>query len=216
MLPVKILTNRIRLQLHDKQATEYDDDEILFCLNAGVRFIRRTIISTRPELLMDVQTGKLKSGCNQIKLDTNFISIVDVRANGKSLEVTSPICIQNILEEAKQPAAYYITGFNSVVLYPSPTEDIIYNVFFVPDSKEICDCQCSDSPLPNDFDDALMEYVIIRLSMGNEFDMSQETSVMQIIVNQVETIIANFPDPQHIVTGYWCCGKGDCIDKTGW
>ena len=104
-------------------------------------------------------------------------------------------------ETAENPTAYYLCGFDKLALYPIPTKPVDYAVFYVPDTEEVT--LTDKSPFPNDFDDALVEYAIIRLSMGNEFDMSQELTVMQTVMQQVQELINNFPSPEHRIRGYW-------------
>lgn len=65
------------------------------------------------------------------------------------------------------------------------------------------------SPFPNEFDDMLIEYALIRLSMGNEFDMSQEMSVMSQIVAQLENILRE-RDTVYVISGYYDSLPDDC------
>lgn len=210
MLAVTELINRIRILMHDEIATGYDDNTILFTINSGVRFINRIIKSIKPELLMSFPaTGTLNAGENVICLNNKILSILAVKANGRSLENTSPINI-NLTLEAEEPTAYYLCGFESIALWPIPKNDIEYSVFYVADSKEFT---IEDkTSLPMDFDDALIEYTVIRLSLGNEFDMSQELSVMQSVVEQITSIINNYPNPNYIINDYWS-NDCDCIES---
>ena len=60
-----------------------------------------------------------------------------------------------------------------------------------------------ESPFNNDLNDFVFEYALIRASLGNEFDMSQETSVMGTIVSQVEFMLENRVPKAVDVEGYW-------------
>lgn len=201
MLAIKELINRIRILAHDEVETGYDDSTILFNINAGIRFINRIIKATKPELLMSFPaTGTLNAGESVICLNDKILSILAVKANGRSLKTTSPISV-DLTKTTEDPESYYLCGFECIALYPTPTKDVDYSVFYVKDTPEVeAD---GVSPLPNDFDDALIEYSVIRLSMGNEFDMSQEFSVMQTVVDQVMGIIYSYPSAEKNIDGYW-------------
>ena len=59
-----------------------------------------------------------------------------------------------------------------------------------------------NSPLLTEFDDFLVEYATIRLSAGNEYDMTQESQLMANIAAQIQQIL--IPPPVGIITkGYW-------------
>ena len=64
MLSVQTLARRIRTRLHDTDEITYSDEEILDCINCGIRFIRRLIASMRPSLLW--RRAKIKSNSNFI------------------------------------------------------------------------------------------------------------------------------------------------------
>lgn len=60
----------------------------------------------------------------------------------------------------------------------------------------------SKSPLSTEFDDFLIEYVAIRLSIGEEYDMTQESRLMANIVAHIQQIL--IPPSAGIITrGYW-------------
>lgn len=210
MLAIKELINRIRILAHDEVETGYDDSTILFNINAGIRFINRIIKATKPELLMSFPaTGTLNAGESVICVNDKILSVLAVKANGRSLKVTSPIAI-DLTKEAKEPIAYYLCGFENIALWPTPLEDVEYSIFYVKDTRELS--IDDNSPFPNDFDDALIEYAVIRLSMGNEFEMSQELTVMQTVVNQITEIINAYPNAQYNIDGYW---DNNCNDDYG-
>ena len=62
------------------------------------------------------------------------------------------------------------------------------------------------SPLISDFDDFLMEYVSLRMAIGNEYDESQETQIMMNIYNQIRDLLAP-PPVGVIVHEYWDGGS---------
>lgn len=210
MLAVEELIKRVRILVHDEQETGYDDIAILNCLNAGSRFLRRMILQLKPELLSNVTKGNLNTNENIIELDFIPVKIVDIRINGKRIIYKSRADILN-MDKHGFPYAYFITGLKTINLYPIPDKPINYEILAVEDIKEmtLSDEGNGKSPFPNEFDDMLIEYALIRLSMGNEFDMSQEMSVMSQIVAQLENILRE-RDTVYVISGYYDSLPDDC------
>lgn len=210
MLAVEELIKRVRILVHDEQETGYDDIAILNCLNAGSRFLRRMILQLKPELLSNVTKGNLNTNENIIELDFIPVKIVDIRINGKRIIYKSRADILN-MDKRGFPYAYFITGLKTINLYPMPDKPINYEILTVEDIKEmtLSDDDNGKSPFPNEFDDMLIEYALIRLSMGNEFDMSQEMSVMSQIVAQLENILRE-RDTVYVISGYYDSLPDDC------
>lgn len=210
MLAVEELIKRVRILVHDEQETGYDDIAILNCLNAGSRFLRRMILQLKPELLSNVTKGNLNTNENIIELDFIPVKIVDIRINGKRIIYKSRADILN-MDKRGFPYAYFITGLKTINLYPMPDKPINYEILAVEDIKEmtLSDDDNGKSPFPNEFDDMLIEYALIRLSMGNEFDMSQEMSVMSQIVAQLENILRE-RDTVYVISGYYDSLPDDC------
>lgn len=210
MLAVEELIKRVRILVHDEQETGYDDIAILNCLNAGSRFLRRMILQLKPELLSNVTKGNLNTNENIIELDFIPVKIVDIRINGKRIIYKSRADILN-MDKHSFPYAYFITGLKTINLYPMPDKPINYEILAVEDIKEmtLSDDDNGKSPFPNEFDDMLIEYALIRLSMGNEFDMSQEMSVMSQIVAQLENILRE-RDTVYVISGYYDSLPDDC------
>ena len=92
MIPIKLAIKRIRGAIHDWQHINYSDEEILLVINAGLRFIRRTIADIQPEILMTEFKGKLQGGEDTIQLEKLPLTIIEVTAGDKiisSVEVLS-------------------------------------------------------------------------------------------------------------------------------
>lgn len=208
MLAVEELIKRVRILVHDEQETGYDDIAILNCLNAGSRFLRRMILQLKPELLSNVTKGNLNTNENIIELDFIPVKIVDIRINGKRIIYKSRADILN-MDKHGFPYAYFITGLKTINLYPIPDKPINYEILAVEDIKEMTLSDDDNGPFPNEFDDMLIEYALIRLSMENEFDMSQEMSVMSQIVAQLENILRE-RDTVYVISGYYDSLPDDC------
>ena len=85
MIPIKLAIKRIRGAIHDYQHINYSDEEILLVINAGVRFIRRTIADIQPEILMSEFKGILQDGEDLIQLKNRPLTIIEVTAGDITL-----------------------------------------------------------------------------------------------------------------------------------
>lgn len=201
MLTVTDMLARIRASTHDTQKTGYIDTDILYAINGGIRFIRRLIKDYKPLLLADPPyTGTLEVGERFVKLDAVITKVIDIRVKGQTIPVTD---LSNITDMNKTgtPYAYYMTGFDTINFYPTPDSDIPYSIVAIGDLKEV-DSK-GMSPFPNDFDDFLIEYAVIRLSVGNEFDVSQEQQIMSSIIQQIQNNLMGDGQPINQVSGYF-------------
>lgn len=201
MLSVQTLARRIRHRLHDTDEITYSDEEILDCINCGVRFIRRIIARLRPALLMSEMAGILTAGENSITLANRPTKIISVTAGGKALEETElAFAIHKTDDGAQEPKEFYLTGTQTINFFPTPTEPTPYTIRTVDDIAELV--WEDNSPLNTEFDDFLIEYAVIRLGVGNEYDMTQESQLMANIAAQIQEVL--IPPPVGvIVKGYW-------------
>lgn len=98
------------------------------------------------------------------------------------------------------PREFYLTGTQTINFFPIPTADTKYTIRTVDDIEELT--WADKSPLNDEFDDFLVEYAAIRLHVGNEYDMTQESNLLANIVAQIQRILV--PPPAGILTqGYW-------------
>ena len=98
------------------------------------------------------------------------------------------------------PKEFYLTGTQTINFFPIPERPTKFTVITVDDIKELT--LQDNSPLNTEFDDFLIEYANIRLSIGNEYEVSQEQQVMANIYSQIQQIL--MPPPAGVLTkGYW-------------
>ena len=201
MLAITDIIKRVRSASHDKMETGYKDADILYVINGGIRFIRRLIKDYKPLMIAsDPIVGTLEAGKNFVVIDDTITKMIDFRVNGYHITVTD---LSNISDMTKTgtPVAYYMMGVNKLFFYPTPDADISYSIIYVGDLKEVT--LNDNSPFPNDFDDFLIEYAVIRLSVGNEFDVTQETTIMSSILEQIQNNLMGDGQPVNQVSGYF-------------
>ena len=99
-----------------------------------------------------------------------------------------------------RPKSFYRVGLQCLKLYPKPRKETGFTVRTVDDVEEL---HFEDmTPLLNEFDDFLIEYAIYRLSLTDEFDMTQEQQIIANIHQQISNILAP-PPAGAVVHGYW-------------
>ncbi|MBQ7630373.1 MAG: hypothetical protein IJS81_09220 [Selenomonadaceae bacterium] len=81
--PIKDIIRKIRIVIHDEDGINYDERDILNVINAGLRFIRRTIAEIQPELIMETSVGILQAGEDTIKLRHIPMKIIELTAGDK-------------------------------------------------------------------------------------------------------------------------------------
>ena len=238
MIPIKTAIQRIRGAIHDYQHINYSDDEILLVINAGLRFIRRTIADIQPEILMSELKGILQGGEDTIQLEKLPLSIIEVTAGNKiisSVEVDNSPKIFNNLDliydnqtpifgkqiiktfaeyklqetnlqhlrnknlQGEHAKYFYRVGFKTLKLYPAPKFETAYTVRKIDDFEELT--LEDTTPLLNDFDDFLIEFATMRLSIDNEYDATQEQQILSAIQSQIAQILS--PPAGTVVRGYW-------------
>lgn len=102
------------------------------------------------------------------------------------------------------PREFFLTGTQTINFFPMPDRAIKYTVRTVDDIEELG--WADISPLNSEFDDFLIEYVAIRLGVGNEYDMTQESQMLSSIVSQIEQILK--PPPAGVLTqSYWVSSR---------
>lgn len=192
---------RIRAAIHDKDELEYTDDNIVDVINSALRYVRRVIKVYRPKMLAEpLLSGTLAAGQKNISLPTIPTKMLDVRVDGKRIEALHLELIDDA-EAQGQPVGFYLLGMQALYFYPTPDRATAYQILYVGDFVEL---GIEDvSPLPNEFDDLLIEYAVIRLSMGNEFDMSQETQVMMGVQDQIVLNLRGVEEVDNAVSGYY-------------
>lgn len=217
MLTVNEIITRVRATTHDEQETGYTDETLTGFINDGVHFLRRMLMDINPLLLADFsQSGTLSAGENEIvpSITTQtsvtdgpvttiykLSNICDLRVDGRRLQQVKLSEIANLDKEGK-PDSYYLIGHSLIKVWPIPSEEYSYSLVAVKDMEHLTELT-DTSPFPREVDDFLYEYVTVRASITNEFDISQENSIMASIIQQVEQYAFNLSPIGVQTKGYW-------------
>ncbi len=220
-MTVKDIIDRIWASTHDGDELDYTDDQLLNHINNGIRSVRRTILAIDTYLLCDTVTGVNELPTEPaevipgeepepvepvdlaiIKLERPFSSIESVRVNGRTLRPINPRLIDDPDRES-EPHCYYAAGFNNIHLWPRPTgTKVEYTITYVPDLVILTELE-DEVPFNSDIIDFIVEYGVIRASLVNEFDMSQEAQIMGSIIAQMENLFHGINGRGVQTDGYW-------------
>lgn len=104
------------------------------------------------------------------------------------------------MDREGEPEVYYLTGDRTVNFYPLPRADMSYDILAVEDMDDLT---IDDStPLLNEYDDLLVEFANVRLSVENEYDVSADSQIMSTIQSQIIRLL-HIPPTGVTVQGYW-------------
>ena len=182
-------------------------------LTAGTRSI---VLEKRPTKIIHVTAGnkiyKTVENYNSQKVFHNYdkiwrnhnpiytLTIKNFYSEKALRETEAAHVIRRGSDDTGEPKEFYLTGSQTINFVPIPLKDMKYTIATVDDLEELT--LSDDSPLNTEFDDLLIEYATIRLSVGNEYNMTQETQLMSEIYGQIQKILMP-PPAGFIVKGYW-------------
>lgn len=201
MIAVETLLDKLRRTLKDEDKNSFSDDELMDYIDAGISFVRRIIISENPEYIARIITmGTLEPEMNRLELPTACY-VFDVRINGKKIPRDNLSSIKDT-EEKGEIKKYVLLGGRRIMFFPTPERECDFMVAGVYDQPRLS--LSGNTPYNSDIDNLIFEYVILRAGMGDQFQMSQETQLMQVIVQQVERLLNIYNEcEQGQVQGYY-------------
>lgn len=200
MLAVTDLITRIRNAAHDEQKTGYTDDILLGYINDGVRIFRRMIMENAPMILAEEKAGMLKSGETSVTFDSNVSQILRVLLDQEQIAMVSVLDI-DYTNVTGIPDCCYLLGFKTLKFFPVDSVDHQYEITYIPDMQFLT--LTDSSPFSNDLDDLLFEYAVIRASISNSYDMSQENVVLNTMMAQAEQLIRSLNPMKVESESYW-------------
>lgn len=207
MLTAREIIVRARINISDEQETGFSNDALLGYVNDGIRILRRTLLDTNPDLLIDydgtlhIKAGETQATITDAGTNIKLSAITCVRINGRKLQHGDFRNIQN-LHRRGVPCIYYTVGSSKIGVYPAPDEPTDVTITGIRDQNLLTSLDDA-SPFSLDIDDFLVEYVGVRAAMTDEFDVSQETQLLSQITAQVENYARNMLSPGITVDGVW-------------
>lgn len=201
MIFVDTLLEKLRRTLKDEDKNSFTDEELIDYIEAGISFIRRIIISENPEYIVsDIASGTIDAGYNEIVLPSACY-VFDVRVDGLKIPRENLSNIRDTTEKG-EIKKYVILNGKKILFFPISDKEHTVKIIGVKDQGRLS--ATSKTPFNNDIDNLIFEYVILRAGMGDQFQMSQEMQLMQVIANQVEHLLNIYNETeQGTVQGYY-------------
>lgn len=201
MIEIKSLIARLRRTLKDEDENSFTDDELLDYISDGITFLRRIIVPLNPEYIaVPVANGILESKENEVVLPGSLQQIVDVRVNGIKIRRDNISSVFNT-QEVGEINRYCLLNRKRVLFFPLPQEPCTYEIIGIKQQAELT--MDDSTPYGNDIDPLIFEYAVIRAGMGDMFQMSQEMSVMSLLVDQINIMIRGANESEdNFVEGY--------------
>lgn len=106
------------------------------------------------------------------------------------------------------PEIFFLSGNQTVNFYPAPALDTCYEIVAIEDMDNLT--VNDTSPLLNEFDDLLVEFANVRLSIENEYDVSADGQIMSNMHGQIVKLL-HIPPTGITVQGYW----DNALDRYG-
>ena len=205
--------NFVRRTIADTRPEFLAGDAVEGTLEAGERSM---VLPYRPLVFLWVRAGddvaKAEEKTNSQKIWHNYNQIyhnygtliynryMDTTYKTYKLPEVNMSQIHGNLDREGKPEVYYLSGAQTVNFYPVPSKTTKYDILAIADIEEI---GIEDvSPLPTEYDDILVEYANLRLSIENEYDVSADSQVMSNIHSQILRLL-HVPPAGVIVQGYW-------------
>lgn len=201
MISVETLLDKLRRTLKDEDKNSFSDEELIDYIEAGISFIRRIIISENPEYIAThIMGGTVVAGENIIELPTSCY-VYDLRVDGKKIPRENLSSINDI-KATGDIKKYVLLNGREILFFPIPQKDQEFLIMGIYDQPRLS--PTSNTPFNSDIDNLIFEYVILRAGMGDQFQMSQETQLMQVVAQQVEHLLNIYNQcEQGQVQGYY-------------
>ena len=201
MISVETLLDKLRRTLKDEDKNSFSDEELIDYIEAGISFIRRIIISENPEYIASgIAKGTVEAGVNKLELPVSCY-VYDLRIDGKKIPRENLSSINDI-KATGDIKKYVLLNGREILFFPIPQKDQEFLIMGIYDQPRLS--PTSNTPFNSDIDNLIFEYVILRAGMGDQFQMSQETQLMQVVAQQVEHLLNIYNQcEQGQVQGYY-------------
>ena len=200
---VATLTSNIRVALADSEGHRFSDANILAFLNKAYRKVYSVFAHDRPELIKAVEDGTTVAGTGEYALSAGYIQRV------LSLHVDN-VPLRDVGQKPEGgyastdtgfPQGFYLSGWDEVTLVPKPDGAYPYRLAYVARPSALS--SGSSTPWPDDFDDLMEEYAVMRLGVIDEGDPSAEAQFLADLEQRCRTLLSDLGPSGDTVLPYW-------------
>jgi hypothetical protein len=200
---VAALTENIRVALADSEDHRFSDANILVFLNKAYRKIHGVFTHNRPELIKTVASGTTVAGTADIKLSSgSFQRILSLHVD--ELEIKDIGQEPSGAYESTDygfPKGFYISAWDTVTLVPKPDDAYAYRLAYV--ARPTALTSGASTTWPDDFDDLMEEFTVMRLGIIDEGDPSAEAQFLQDIEMRAKVLLGDLAPHPGFIQSYW-------------
>lgn len=200
---VSTLTSNIRVSLADVEGHRFSDSDILSVLNRAYRKVYGVFAHDRPELIKTVVSGTTAPGTASIALDSgSFHRVLSLHVDETPLRDVGQ-APEGGFESSDTgfPQGFYLSGWDEVTLVPKPDGAYPYRLAYVARPSALS--SGSSTPWPDDFDDLMEEYAVMRLGVIDEGDPSAEAQFLADLEQRCRTLLSDLGPSGDTVLPYW-------------
>lgn len=190
-----------RYKIVDTLGKNFKDPELLSYCNEGNRMMRRAVAMLNPNLIITKETKNTVAGTETITLSGTILLVPNgyVNVNKRVMSQVLPSDF-NDLTTRGAPCGYWQEGFNTIRLVPIPDGIYACEVRYVAQSTALA--ADGSTSWPNDFDDIIQEYIVVRAGTRDEAIMDVEQKYLQWFIEQVTPLIV-LSTPAGGAKSYW-------------
>ncbi len=199
---VATLTSNIRVALADEDSHRFSDANILMFLNKAYRKVYGVFAKYRPELIKTVKSGNTVVGTAEYAITSGSLQRV------LSLHVDE-VPLKDIGQKPAGdyestdygfPRGFYVSAWDKVSLVPAPSDTWAYRLAYVAQPTALT---TGSTTWPDDFDDLMEEFTVMRLGVIDEGDPSAEAQFLQDLERRVNDLLADLGPSSDLVASYW-------------
>jgi len=199
---VATLTSNIRVALADEDSHRFSDANILMFLNKAYRKVYGVFAKYRPELIKTVKSGNTVVGTAEYAITSGSLQrVLSLHVDEVPLkDIGQKPAGEYESTDYGFPRGFYVSAWDKVSLVPAPSDVWAYRLAYVAQPTALT---TGSTTWPDDFDDLMEEFTVMRLGVIDEGDPSAEAQFLQDLERRVNDLLADLGPSSDLVASYW-------------
>lgn len=200
---VATLTSNIRVALADVESHRFSDANILTFLNKAYRKVYGVFAHDRPELIKTVEDGDTTAGTAEYAITSGSIQrVLSLHVDERAIhDIGQAPAGEYESTDYGRPKGFYISAWDKVAMVPAPDDVYAYRLAYVARPSALS--SGSSTPWPDEFDDLMEEYAVMRLGVIDEGDPSAEAQFLADLEQRCRTLLSDLGPSGDTVLPYW-------------
>lgn len=199
---VATLTSNIRVALVDEESHRFSDADILAFINKAYRKVYGVFAHERPELVKTVKSGDTVVGTAEYAITSGSIQrVLSLHVDEREIhDIGQAPAGEYGSTDYGRPKGFYISAWDKVTMVPAPDAVYAYRLAYVAQPTALTD---GSTTWPDDFDDLMEEFVVMRLGVIDEGDPSAEAQFLKDLENRTKLLLADLSPLPGFIQSYW-------------